>query len=101
VGVFALIGLVGLVHVVRRPAIAEDEQSLGDDLLLRREDALRVVLPYPALLALIAAVQSRSLTVLFVLFGYAVVAAVWSLANLAVTHATAARPAAASTGAAP
>jgi hypothetical protein len=100
VGVFALIGLVGLVHVVRRPAIAEDEQSLGDDLLLRREDALRVVLPYPALLALIAAIQSRSLTVLFVLLGYAVVAAtVWFLANWAATHASAARPAAASTGA--
>src|SRR5690606_19393301 len=42
VGAFALIGLAGLVQVVRRPAIADDKQSLMDDLVLRREDALRV-----------------------------------------------------------
>lgn len=93
VGVFALIGLAGLVQVVRRPAIAEDEQSLGDDLLLRREDALRVVTPYPAMLAAVAAVQSRSLTVLFVFLAYALTAAaVYFLAYWAVTHAPAARP---------
>lgn len=93
VGAFALIGLAGLVQVVRRPAIADDEQSLVDDLLLRREDALRVLIPYPALLALIAAVQSRSLPVLFGFLAYAVIAAAaWTLAYWATTHATAARP---------
>lgn len=94
VGVFALIALAGLAQVVRRPAIADDEQSLVDDLLLRREDALRVVVPYPALLAVIAAVQSQSLPVLFGFLGYAVVAvAAWSIANWATTHAATAQPA--------
>jgi hypothetical protein len=89
-GVFVLIGLVGLIQVVRRPAIADDEQSLMDDLVLRREDALGVVLPYSAFLAVIAAVQSRSLAILSLLLGYALVsAAVWFIAYLAATHATA------------
>lgn len=93
IGVFALLGLAGLVRVVRRPAIADDEQSLGDDLLLRREDALRVVPPYPATLAAVAAVQSRSLTVLFVFLGYALVALIVSfLASWAVSRAPATRP---------
>lgn len=95
IGVFALVGLAGLVQVVRRPAIADDEQSLADDLLLRREDAMNVLIPYPAMLALIAAAQSRSLAVLVVFLGYALAAAAaWSLANWAITHASAAHPAA-------
>jgi hypothetical protein len=93
VGAFALIGLVGLVHVVRRPAVADDEQSLGDDLLLRREDALRAVAPYPAMLAAIAAVQSQSLAVLLGFLAYAVAAVVVAfLASWAVERAPAARP---------
>lgn len=93
VGVFTLIGLAGLTQVVRRPAIADDEASLGDDLLLRREDALRVVTPYPTMLAVVAAVQSRSLAVLLVFLGYALTTtAVHFLAYWAVTHAPAARP---------
>jgi hypothetical protein len=101
VGAFALIGLAGLVQVVRRPAIADDEQSLGDDLLLRREDALRVATPYPAVLAAVAAVHSRSLTVLFVFLGYALAAVIVSfLAHWAVSRAPAARPVSSSSGAA-
>lgn len=95
VSAFALIGLVGLTQVVRRPAVADDEQSLMDDLVLRREDALGVVVPYPVLLALIAAVQSRSLAVVSLFLGYALVAGVvWLIAYVVATHTTARRPAA-------
>jgi hypothetical protein len=52
VGVALLTGLaaVGLAAVVRRPALAEDHESLRVDDVMRAEDARRVVLPYPLVL---------------------------------------------------
>jgi hypothetical protein len=99
---FALIGLVGLVEVVRRPAVADDARSLVDDSLLRREDALRTVQPLLAIAALVAGVNSAGSLALFVLLGYALVAFVaWAVAYAVTTHAGTAAPPAAGPSAEP
>jgi hypothetical protein len=99
---FALIGLVGLVEVVRRPAVADDAHSLVDDTLLRREDALRTIQPLLAIAAIVAAVNSRGDLALFVLLGYALVALVaWTVAYAVTTHAGVAVPPAAGRAAEP
>jgi hypothetical protein len=58
--VFGGFGTAVLVDVVRRPAVAEDEPSLVDDDVLRREDGQRAITPYLALFAFLAGIHSRS-----------------------------------------
>jgi FtsH-binding integral membrane protein len=61
-----------LTDVVRRPAIADDEPSLRADDLLRRKDACRALVPYPAALAAIVAVSSTDgSALLWVFLAYA------------------------------
>jgi hypothetical protein len=86
---FAALGLGALAGVVRRPVVAEDAQSLVDDHLLRREEAMQAIAPYPAILAVVAGVNAYSDLALFVLVGYGLAAfATWLLAHAATTAAT-------------
>jgi hypothetical protein len=84
---FAVLMLLGLTEVVRRPAVAESPQSLVDDTVLRREDAMKLIVPYPALLALVAGVNSSGDLPLVVFLAYAAIAGfLWAVASFVVTH---------------
>ncbi len=91
---FAAVGCAIVVEVVRRPAVADDPQSLVDDELLRREDALKAVEPVAGVVAVMAAIGSRSGgSVVAVYLIYSVAALlVWSRAAHAATHASAGPP---------
>jgi len=90
---YAALGLAVVANVSRRPAIADDEASLLDDELLRREDVRQALVPYPAMLALVAGVGSHSDGLLLVFVGYALIAAgVWAITSRAATRSTVANP---------
>lgn len=81
-GVVLFIGLamVMLAGATRRPAIAEDDRSLAEDDVLRREDAGSAVAPALPLFALIAGVGSADGSVAVAYLGYAAVAVpVWAI----------------------
>jgi len=86
--VFGALGSALLAQVVRRPAIAEDAQSLVDDSLLRREDAVKAVEPFPAVVALIAALDSALGLSRVAYLAYGLLAfVVWLLARSAAARA--------------
>jgi hypothetical protein len=58
IGVVAALAVVTLTAVLRRPALAEDSESLLVDDLLRAEDARRAVVPYPAIVGLVVGLNS-------------------------------------------
>jgi hypothetical protein len=90
---YAALGLAVAANVSRRPAIADDEASLLDDELLRREDVRQALVPYPTMLALVAGVGSHSDRLLLVYVGYALTAAgVWAVASRAATRSTVVDP---------
>lgn len=70
--VFAVITAVVAAEEVRRGALAEDEESLAADDLLRVEDAHRVP-PFPAVLAAIYAVNVTDTATIATFGGFAVV----------------------------
>jgi hypothetical protein len=53
--VLAVLTFAVLISIVRRPAVAIDEQTLRADALMRREDATDALAPYPILVALVVA----------------------------------------------
>lgn len=62
-----------LGEIARRPAVADDEVSLRADHRLRRVDASQALAPYPAILALVAGVNSRS-AAMWLFLGYCALA---------------------------
>lgn len=75
--VFGSFGVAILVDVARRPAVAEDEATLVDDHVLRREDGHRALTPFLVPFALVAAVHSSSGDGLLAAYlGYAVLSGI-------------------------
>lgn len=72
---FGVITAVVAVEEVRRPALADDDESLAIDDVLRTEDAHRV-LPFPAVIAAISAAEAISVPVSAALLGFAALTAV-------------------------
>jgi hypothetical protein len=86
VGVLGALGAVNLAAVMRRPALAEDSESLVVDDLLRAEDARRAVAPYSVMVALVAGTGTADSWVVWPFLCFAVLGlAYWMLTERAVT----------------
>jgi hypothetical protein len=84
IAVLAVLSGLALAGVLRRPSVAEDSDSLLVDDVLRTEDAIAAVAPFPIVVALVAAVGSTvGSWLIWSFLGYAVVgAASWLAAEV-------------------